>query len=84
MKSTACSPEPADGWDAFFGKYPDSRGYIELSAVGFNADKTLAVVYMGHHCHYLCGGGTQHMLEKVDGQWQPAKLKAKGGCSWAS
>jgi len=30
---------------------------IELSAVGFNADKTVAVLYEGHTCGGLCGGG---------------------------
>src|SRR5262249_17501172 len=32
-------------WDGFYSRYPDSGGYIELSAVGFNPDKTVAVVY---------------------------------------
>ena len=42
------------GWDGFYTKFPESGGYIELSAVGFNPDKTVAVVYVGHHCGSTC------------------------------
>jgi hypothetical protein len=40
-------------------------GVIELSAVGFNTDKTVAVVYM-------LGGdkGTSFVLEKQNGKWK--------------
>jgi hypothetical protein len=41
------SPE---GWEAFTQMYPDSGGIIEFSAVGFNSNKTVAVVYSGHSC----------------------------------
>src|SRR5262249_55248754 len=53
-------------WENFDARYPNSGGWIELSAVGFNADKTVAVVYMGHHCGSLCGGGSFHVLQKKD------------------
>jgi hypothetical protein len=70
-------------WDQFYRAYPESGGVLELSAVGFNQDKTVAVVYMGHSCGALCGGGKFHVLEKVGGKWQP--LAWKGAvCSWAS
>src|SRR5215475_9897693 len=48
------------GWEEFGKQYPGSGGWIELSAVGINADKTVAVVYAGHHCGSLCGGGGFH------------------------
>jgi hypothetical protein len=71
------------GWEAFFQRYPDSRGWIELSAVGFNANKTVAVVYMGHHCGALCGGGGFHVLEKRNSRW--VRLDWQGsGCFWAA
>ncbi|MDR3747151.1 MAG: hypothetical protein P4M04_03185 [Acidobacteriota bacterium] len=53
-----------DGWQAFYERYPDSGGYVELSPVRGNDDRTVAVVYMGHHCHWLCGGGHQYVLQK--------------------
>src|ERR1041384_3095520 len=45
------------GWEAFHQQYEDSKGWMELSAVGFNKEKTVAVVSMGHHCGNLCAGG---------------------------
>jgi len=70
-------------WDKFHERYPNSRGWIELSAVGFNPDKTVAVVYMGHYCGPLCGGGGFYVLEKKDGKWVYLELKGES-CAWAS
>jgi hypothetical protein len=70
-------------WEGFYQRYPNSGGWIELSAVGFNATKTVAVVYMGHHCGSLCGGGGFHVLEKKNGQWVPLEWKGSS-CGWAA
>jgi hypothetical protein len=72
------------GWGAFYERHPDSGGWIELSAVGFNSSKTIAVPYAGHHCHLLCGGGTFHFLRKADGRWLPLQLKGGRFCSWVT
>lgn len=61
----------------------ETGGVIDLSAVGFNADETVAVVYMGHNCGLLCGGGGFYVLLKKDGQWHPVK-KPMVGCGWVS
>ena len=58
------------GWRTFYERHPDSDGWIELSAVGFNADKTIAVVYMGYYCGEGCRGGEFRALEKKDGKWR--------------
>jgi hypothetical protein len=71
------------GWDRFYEMHPDSGGYIQLSAVGFNATKTVAVVYMGHHCGLLCGGGQFYVLQKRDGKWQSLTWQGNE-CAWAS
>ena len=71
------------GWEGFYQRYPDSGGWMELSAVGFNVNKTVAVVYMGHHCGPLCGGGGFHVLEKKDGKWVALDWKGSS-CAWAS
>jgi hypothetical protein len=71
------------GWEGFHQRYPDSGGWMELSAVGFNVNKTVAVVYMGHHCGPLCGGGGFHVLEKKDGKWVALDWKGSS-CAWAS
>jgi hypothetical protein len=74
------------GWENFYKQYPNSGGYwIELSAVGFNADKTVAVVYMEHRRAGLGlgSGGKFHVLQKQDGKWAPLKWKGRS-CAWES
>jgi hypothetical protein len=71
------------GWEAFTQMYPDSGGIIEFSAVGFNSDKTIAVVYSGHSCGSLCGGGEFSVLQKKGGKWQPLPWQGSQ-CMWVS
>ena|SRR5579875_1102922 len=71
------------GWANFNAEHPDSVGWIELSAVGFNADKTVAVVYAGHHCGGLCGGGGFWVFQRIDAKWKPLKWSGSS-CAWAS
>jgi hypothetical protein len=70
-------------WEEFYRQYPQSGGVIEVSAVGFNADKTVAVVYTSHSCGGLCGGGDYHVLQKKDGKWVPLAWSGTV-CSWVS
>jgi tetratricopeptide (TPR) repeat protein len=46
--------------------------WIGLSAVGFNADKTMAVVYMSHVCSTGdgCADGKSFLLQKHNGKWE--------------
>jgi hypothetical protein len=60
----------SERWDAYYDHYPKSGGYIFMSAVGFNKNKTLAIVYMGSICGGLCGQAQFHLLEKVRGHWK--------------
>lgn len=80
----AAATDPAFGWRAFYRRYPDSGGYSQLSAVGFDAAKTRALVYISHHCGSLCGGGMHHFLQKTDGVWRPVQLPGITQCIWAS
>jgi hypothetical protein len=75
---------PRDPWPAFYMRYPDSGGFMVVSAVGFNASKDRAMVYMSHECNLLCGGGRYHLLEKVDGAWRAANLPTVWNCAWVS
>lgn len=59
-----------DGWDEFYRRYPDSPGITTFSRVGFNPDRTEALVYMGAQFHYLAGSGNLIRLEKQDGVWK--------------
>jgi hypothetical protein len=76
--------DPMLGWTGFYKRYPDSGGYIVVSAVGFDPVKRRAMVYMAHSCGSLCGGGTHHLLEKVDGAWREAKIPGVSNCVWVS
>jgi hypothetical protein len=58
-----------DGWKTFYQKYPNSNGFLTLSRVGFNADRTQALVYKGWHCGGLCGSGSYFLLRKKKGGW---------------
>jgi hypothetical protein len=59
-----------DFWSAFYKRFEGSRGMITLSTVGFNKEKTLAVVYAGSGCHFLCGNWSFYLLEKAEGKWK--------------
>ena len=52
---------------------PETIEYAAVSAVGFNADKTKAIVSVS-----LRSSGSLYWLEKREGQW----VQAQGGCGW--
>ena len=72
------------GWDRFYLRYPDSGGVVHASVIGFDSAKRRAMVYMGHSCNLMCGGGTYHFLEKVSGAWRRANVAGLRNCGWAS
>lgn len=70
-----------DGWEKFYRKYPQTRGFATFSRVGFNADKTQALVYQAHSCGGLCGGGSYILLTRTNGGWT---IKGRVGPTWVS
>ena len=68
-------------WEEFYRKYPKSTGIATFSRVGFNADRTQALVYQGHSCGGLCGGGSYLLLVKSNGVWTN---KGGIGPTWVS
>jgi hypothetical protein len=67
-----------EGWD-FHKRFPSSYGfYYWFSAVGFNRQRTRAIVNMGYGClpSSLCGGEQPHFLEKQGPKWQEVKVTA--------
>ena len=56
-------------------KRPGDGTWVELSAVGFNQKRTVAVVWVRHGCPGLCGSGTFHLFHKGNGKWQPLEWK---------
>jgi len=74
---------PADKLAYVFSD-PEAGRWIELSAVGFNDAKTVAVVHIGHRaCGGRCAGGSFTVLEKKNGKWQPLRWKGSA-CAWGS
>lgn len=88
LMSDRATPGGRDWWQGFgfgFGqKYPESGGYLQLSAVGFDPDHTRAMVYVAHYCGPMCGGGMHHLLEKIDGVWREANIDDLIQCVWDS
>lgn len=75
---------PAHNWPDFNRKYPESHGYVQVSAVGFDQMRTRAMVYIAHICGPECAGGMHHVLEKVDGSWREARVPGMIQCESGS
>jgi hypothetical protein len=60
-------PDPMGG---FFWHFPDGTSITHLSAIGFDAAKTVAFVEIDSQCGGACGSGRPHVLQKRDGKWQ--------------
>lgn len=56
-------------------KHPGDGSWVELSAVGFNKKRTVAVLWVSYECPGLCGSGTFYVLHKRNGKWQPLEWK---------
>lgn len=78
---TLFKPGVGDGWKSFREKYPKAGGIVTFSRVGFNADRTQALVYRGYQCGGLCGGGNYYLLSRKNGVWV---IDGHVGPSWIS
>ncbi len=56
------------GWNEFNKLYPNSRGEIDLSNVGFNRSRNQALFYIGNQWDWLAGEGRLILLEKKNGR----------------
>jgi hypothetical protein len=57
-------------WARLQEKYPEARGVVSFSRVGFGAMEDEALVLMGFSCGDLCGAGGLYLLVKEEGTWQ--------------
>ena len=57
-------------WNAFHLSHPLTFGVLRLSRVGFNSDRTEAIVDFGFSCGGLCGHSSVWKFTKIDGQWR--------------
>lgn len=56
-------------WQSFQQKYPGANGYINVSNIGFNEDRSQALVDTFRKCGDKCGGERMVLLTKVNGKW---------------
>jgi hypothetical protein len=71
-------------WGDFYTRYPEAKSYVSVSSVGFNAQKTKALLTMTYYCGMLCAGGTYYFMEKQNGNWVRASVSNVTSCAWAS
>jgi hypothetical protein len=70
------TPTSRGDWSAFHADYPLAKGFIRLSAVGFDSVHQHAIVHMSHGCGGLCGESRYYFWERKPDGWKPAKLEA--------
>lgn len=63
------------GWEKFYKKYPNSNGYTRFSRIGYNTDKTCAVLEIGNFYASLGAGGAIVFLKKENALWKIVKIQ---------
>jgi hypothetical protein len=53
--------------------FPQARGLISLSRVGFDRDRRQSIVACGHQSGARCGHGDYVVLESSDGRWHVSR-----------
>jgi hypothetical protein len=57
-------------WDQFYEEYPGAQGILTMSRVGFNSDKSEAVVYIQNAATFMVSSGKLFFLTKKNGSWE--------------
>jgi hypothetical protein len=69
------------GWKKFRESYSGIQSYLEVSRLGFSADRKFAIVYSAVHCGPKCGAGGFVTLSRIGGVWRKNSDRL---CSWIS
>jgi len=56
-------------WINYYRRFPDTRGFVMLSRVGFNTARSQALLYVGSRCGPGCGDIHFLLLQKENGSW---------------
>lgn len=69
----------------YMRQHQNNPGIVELSAIGFNPARTIAVIRMNYNCGPMCRGssGDLLVLQKQGGQWKPL-IGRRLRCFWIS
>ncbi len=62
-----------DGWKEFDARYPNAKGLITISRIGYDRLHQHALVEVGSQYAPLAGAGEFLLLEKINGAWQVQK-----------
>ena len=57
-----------EGWDRFYQKYK-APGLLHFSRVGFDREKSQALLYVGHQQHWLVGSASYELRKKENEVW---------------
>jgi hypothetical protein len=57
------------GWKEFHRRYGKDASWLQFSRVGFNSDKTLALLHVSWGADAMAGGGTLYLFERKAGKW---------------
>ena len=57
-------------WDKFYEEYPGAPGILTISRVGFNSDRSQAMVYMAHNASLMSASGELFFLANKNGSWE--------------
>ena len=73
LKITTLDNYTFNGWGKFYEDFTLTTGIVELSNIGFNEQKTQAIIYFGHQSGPLVGGGQLIIYEFKKGKWKKVK-----------
>ncbi len=62
------------GWEEFYRRYPNSSGTISFSRIGYNTNKTQAMVGLGNMYASLGGEGSLIFLKLENNRWVIVKI----------
>jgi hypothetical protein len=57
------------GWSDFHKKYGEEAEILLLSRVGFNPEKTLALLHVSSGMGGMAGSGRLYLFERKNGKW---------------
>jgi hypothetical protein len=57
-------------WQRFYEEYPGAQGILTISRVGFDSDKSHAVVYIANTASLMLASGKLFFLAKKNGSWE--------------
>lgn len=60
-------------WISYYRRFADARGFVMLSRIGFNAERSQALLYVGSRCGPGCGDIHFLLLQKENGIWTTKK-----------